>query len=202
MGRSARWQVSSYPFSPRGSEQTGADGEIVLAHADGSDVLVALDNVASGGAGHRLTQAFLVASGVDEASLGERKKLFQNAVWWLLNCRLCTTLNVNFSEGRSSPQQVKINDELIYTLVVQQAGECDALAVIVSSVLPPGIEFEEARSERGQWSYSNGTVTFALGRVAQGASQELQIMARASGRGTADQLLHIAQLERDKWRAG
>ncbi|PYI80116.1 MAG: hypothetical protein DME26_22205, partial [Verrucomicrobia bacterium] len=133
------------------------------------------ENVTLGG--RRLTQAFRVITGTNEFSLGERKKLFQNTVWWLLNCRLCSVLQVH-PEGSASPETLMVGEELTYQLKLQHSGECEALSVSVSSVLPSGMEFIEARSERGQWSYRSGIVTFEVGRLTSGATNELEIIVR------------------------
>jgi uncharacterized repeat protein (TIGR01451 family) len=71
-----------------------------------------------------------------------------------------------------------VGQEVTYTVLVQHSGECEALSVIVPSVLPPGMAFKEARAERGQWSFSDGVVTFQLGRMSTGAFEKLEIVAR------------------------
>jgi uncharacterized repeat protein (TIGR01451 family) len=154
---------------------------------------VAFDNVASGGSGRSLSQAFRIVSGTDETSLTERKKLFQNAVWWLLNCRRCSALNLR-PDGSALPQSLTVGEELTYTLLVQHSGECEALSVIVSIVMPPGMQFKEARSERGQWSYNGGVVTFQLGRMSSGASEELQIIVRPTLAGLGTNYCTISSL--------
>jgi uncharacterized repeat protein (TIGR01451 family) len=176
-GKVGTVQNFDYGVGLSGIEQLGANGEIVLARAGESDVLIALDNFAAAGSGRSLSQAFRVVSGVDEVSLAERKKIFQNAVWWLLNCRRCSALNLRV-EGEALPPTVNVGQELTYKLVVSHSGECEALSVIVSSVLPPGMEFKEARAQRGQWHYNNGIVTFELGRMTSAAAEELQIIVR------------------------
>lgn len=40
------------------------------------------------------------------------------------------------------------------------------------------MEFKDARSERGQWRYRDGIVTFDVGRMTSGATNELGISVR------------------------
>src|SRR5262249_3976892 len=139
--------------------------------------LVAFQDFTVGGVGRTLTQTFRVASGTNEVSLAERKRLFQNAVWWLLNCRRCANLNVK-PEDNASPPSVTVGEVFSYKLLVRHNGACEALAVIVSSLLPPGMEFKEARTQRGQARYSDDIVTFDVGRMTSGATNEMEIIVR------------------------
>ncbi|MCI0621892.1 MAG: Ig-like domain-containing protein, partial [Acidobacteria bacterium] len=169
-----------YPLLAQGGEQTGLDGEIILGRADGLDVIVAFQE---SGAGRGLTQTFPVTGGTDELSLAERKKLFQNAVWWLLEFCVCDNLNLLPEDG-TSPKVVEIGEEITLTIDVKLSGGCEALSVAVSNKLPPGVEFQSARSSRGDWNYTNGVVTFYLGRLPRGAEERLEVIVRATQPGS------------------
>jgi uncharacterized repeat protein (TIGR01451 family) len=72
-------------------------------------------------------------------------------------------LNVK-PEDNGSPPSVMVGEIFSYKLLVSHNGACEGLAVTVTSVLPPGMEFKEARSERGEWNYIGGVVKFSVGR--------------------------------------
>src|SRR5262249_50774836 len=107
-----------YQFGANGTAQFGgSDTVTVLGTAGGSDVLVATEYTSEGGAGRRLTQAFRVLEGGDQQSMAERKRLFQNAVWWLLNCRICSNLGLH-PEGVGLPATVGAGELLTYNLTL------------------------------------------------------------------------------------
>ncbi|MCI0540271.1 MAG: hypothetical protein L0Z50_34130, partial [Verrucomicrobiales bacterium] len=176
-------QDFAYPFSKQGGEQTGADGELVLGRAGGLDALVAFEDRREGGAARRLTQTFQVTGGSDERSNAERKKLFQNAVWWLLQFCICDNLNLR-PDDRTATGPVEAGEDLTLTVDVSLAGGCVALSVAVAVALPPGVEFQNARSGRGDWNYANGVVTFHLGRLPRGAEETLEVIVRPTRSGS------------------
>ena len=175
-GKAGTVRDFNYPFLDQGTEQTRNPNEQVLGRAGSSDVLVAFEESTAGVSGRRITQAFRVANGGEDASKAERKKLFQNAVWWLMKCA-CDNLNVTIVDN-GSPTAAKVGEQLTYSVKVSQAGGCEALLVTASSVLPLGLEFLGASSEVGVLAHNNGVVTFALGRLTRGAEATLQIRAR------------------------
>src|SRR5262249_17972089 len=106
----------SYAFGTNAVTQAVAgDAVTVLGRAGAADVLVATENASEGGSGRRMSQFFSVANGADSDSLTERKHLFQNAVWWLLNCKLCSNLNLH-PEGTSSPDGLIAGGILTYNI--------------------------------------------------------------------------------------
>ena len=195
-GKVGTVQNFSYGFSRGVSQALNVTGETVLGRAGDSDVLVAFQDFTVGGAGRRLTQTFGVASGTNEFSLGERKRLFQNAVWWLLNCRHCANLNVK-PEDNASPPSVMVGETFSYKLLVRHNGACEALAVVVSSVLPSGMEFQAARTQRGQARYGDGIVTFDVGRMTSGATNEMEIVVRPTVAGMLTNYVALRSLNEE-----
>jgi uncharacterized repeat protein (TIGR01451 family) len=175
-GKVGTVQDFNYPFLNQGVEQTHSPEELIWGRAGSSDVLVAFEKSTTGVSGRRVTQAFRVANGGDDASKAERKKLFQNAVWWLMKC-VCDNLNMTILDN-GSPTSANVGEELTYSLKVSQAGGCEALFVTASNVLPPGLKFLEASSEIGEWAINDGVVSFALGKLARGAEVNLKIRAQ------------------------
>ncbi len=183
-----------YRIPPPGGIQTGQDGEGVLGRAGPFDVLVAWEGIGSAGALRSVTQLFRVAGGGAEWSLGERKRLFQNAVWWLLtNCRTCHSINMSMTEiAAASP--VNVGEDLAYTVTVQHEGECEGLGVVVRSSLSPGFEFKDAQSKRGRWSYDDARkmVTFSLGRVVSAETLDLTIIVRPTEPGLLTNICNVS----------
>jgi uncharacterized repeat protein (TIGR01451 family) len=175
-GKVGTVQDFNYPFPDQGVEQTRSPIELVWGQAGNSDVLVAFEEPTTGASGRRITQAFHVTNGGDDASKAERKKLFQNAVWWLMKC-VCDNLDVTIVDD-GSPTAAKVGEQLTYSVKVTQGGGCEALFVAASSVLPPGLEFIATSSNFGVSGHNNGVVSFALGRLIRGAEATLQIRAR------------------------
>jgi hypothetical protein len=69
--------------------------------------------------------------------------------------------------------------------------------VIVASVLPPGMEFKEARTQRGQARYSEGLVTFEVGRITSGATNEMEIVVRPTFPGLLTNAITLRSLNEE-----
>jgi uncharacterized repeat protein (TIGR01451 family) len=151
-----------YPAEIDVSSVVGTEPQL-LARSGNSDVLVALEDPNTGV--RTVSQDFLAVDGSNDSdSLSERKRLFQNAVWWLLRYPICDLTDLVIGETASiNPAQT--GQPLTYTLTLQRSGECEATGVIVTDVLPPGVKFVSANTPQGTWTEGNGVVTFHLGAM-------------------------------------
>jgi hypothetical protein len=184
-----------YPFSSNLGTRSEPDGEWILGRAGNRDVLVALPPDLEVGQQRRLTQAFQVTVGGDDASKLQRKRLFQNAVWWLLDCQHCANLNlVPFVQIEPAPKPD--SDHWLVTIQVHPTGACEALDVHVTCELPPHLRFVQATSERGTWDANpdTGIVHFALGRLRNGIDETLEILARPVRSGLAKVQVSLTSL--------
>jgi hypothetical protein len=179
------------PLGLRNSDP-GDSRVTVIARAGDSDVLVAFEDFLDAHQLRLLTQSFFVTSSGSTESRLERKKLFQNSVWWLLSCRQCATLGLHLESSELTG--LEVGKPFIYTILLSHFGECDGLAVSVRGKLPPEISFIGARSEKGQWNYANGIVTFNIGRVGLGARESLEIIAVASRPGVFTNNISLSSL--------
>lgn len=164
----------AYAFGPAVPASLGAASDTVLAQSATAEVLVAFVDEARPLLGRRVTQAFRVGPALATGESAPARRLFQNAVWWLLNCRRCSNLNLT-PQLMVSAESGRVGGELIYTLQVLSAGGCEALAVRVALTFPPSARVLRAQTGRGTWSEQAGEVTFYLGRLARGAEETLEV---------------------------
>lgn len=184
-----------YPFSSSLGTRSEPDGEWILGRAGIRDVLVALPRDLEVGQERRLTQAFQVTVGGNDASKLQRKRLFQNAVWWLLDCQHCANLNL-VPFVHIDPAPTPGSDPWLVTIQVHPTGACEALDVHVSCELPPQLRFVQATAERGTWDANpdTGIVHFALGRLRNGIDETLRILVRPVRSGLANVRVSLTSL--------
>ncbi len=149
---------------------TGIDA--VLGRMGDNDVVVANEYVEH--SGRSVTQLLRVYSGVDQQSLEERGKLFENVVWWLMRCPACGAFKIGIRDD-GVPESMNLGEESTYGFVVFQTGECGANGVRVVVEVPVSLRFVRASSERGWWSYQNGQVDFFLGRMGSAGEGRLKV---------------------------
>lgn len=138
----------------------------VIGASGGSDVLVAFPGPEEVDIGtvRVFTQNVRVTTGQEEASLTARKALFQNVVCWLLRCPTCSAVDVRI-EGNTSAENVRVGDQITYSLVVGHSGECEATGTVVTNRLPTGVRFVTADSQKGTWRQEGSLVIFELGHL-------------------------------------
>ena len=167
--------VTNFTCAPlaKGSQMAYPVGiDTILGRMGDNDVLVANEYIEH--SGRCVTQLLRVYSGTDPSSIEERGKLFENAVWWLMRCRRCGTLNIGVRDD-SVLDPMNLGEEMTYGFVVYQDGECGGSGVRVVVELPQSLQFVRATSERGWWSYENGRVSFFLGRMPSAAQQRVEV---------------------------
>lgn len=184
--------VEDFLYSNRLELATVASGDAqVLGQSRGGDILVAsprLDEADLGGA-RTFTQNCRVTTG-SEASLQQRKELFQNAVCWLIRCPTCNAIDVAL-DGTASTSAAPVDDQIIYSLVVRHSGECEATGVVVTNRLSPNAHFVSADSAQGLWSQSGDLVVFTLGHIANGSEARMNIVVQTTVTGTITNLARV-----------
>ena len=125
----------AYPAQLDATTQTGTD-QVLLGQSGDTDVLVAYEDQATGV--RTVTQNVLALNGSNDAqSIVERKRLFQNAVWWLLRKPLCGLTDLLISQTASA-NPVRTGTQLAYTITVQRSGECEGTGVTVTATAARG----------------------------------------------------------------
>ena len=184
--------VTNFDCAPlaKGSQMAYPTGiDVVLGRMGDNDVVVAneyIDNSV-----RCVTQLPRVYSGTDPSSIEERRKLFENAVWWLMRCHMCGTLNMGIRDD-GVPEPMNLGEEVTYGWVVYQTGECGGSGVRVVVELPKSLRFVRASSERGWWSYDNGKVAFFIGRVRSAAEERLDVTVIPTEPGEVTALARVA----------
>src|SRR5207253_9039636 len=87
-----------------------------------------------------------------------------------------------------SPDPVREDKLLTYTLTVRNAGPFDAVAVTATDPLPKTVELKSASTTRGSCGHATAnqivTVTCKLGNLASGASATVTIVVKRLPTGT------------------
>jgi hypothetical protein len=151
---------------------TATSDFVALGFCGGADVLAASPE---GAEVRSVTQNFPILGGADPAALEERKKLFQNAVFWLLKCTDCTTYGLTIS-GVASADSVSVCSPLVYTNKVQHNGECMGTGIMVTNWLPAGVTFESAEVSQGYyWREENGPLMWYVGHLTSASHAEIRL---------------------------
>jgi uncharacterized repeat protein (TIGR01451 family) len=157
-------------------------------------VLLAFEDPSSGL--RTVSQNFLTAKHGDLNSIAERKRLFWNAVWWLLRRPVCglTEMAVSHTAGVDA---VPVGQEVTYSIRVSHSGECQATAVVVTDELPAGVTFVSATSLKGVWTDSGGVVTFSLAAFERGEIADLTVTVIPTVVGLITNVVKVRSNERD-----
>jgi uncharacterized repeat protein (TIGR01451 family) len=102
---------------------------------------------------HIVTQNFEVEGGFDTNSLAQRHALFLNCVCWLVGCQECMVRAWGFNYAVTN--ETALGQELTYTWYLANDGRCDFTGTLLSTVLPPGVQFVSAESMFGSWQYDD-----------------------------------------------
>ena len=71
-----------------------------------------------------------------------------------------------------------INDNVVFTITVENKGPSDATGITVEDDLPPGLTFVSANASQG--SYNSGTDTWTVGNIDSGDDATLTLTAKAT----------------------
>jgi len=187
--------VADFAYPPKWIKPRKQDSDqVLLGQSGNADVLLANQDSVTGM--RTVTQNFLAVDGAnDDESISERKRLFQNAVWWLLRKPTCDLLDLAVTQ--TAPNPAATGAELTYALTVLRTGECQATGVVVTDVLPAGVAFVSADTPLGTWSEVDGVVTFHLGLVAD-VSLPLTVTVTPMQPGQLTNSVSIRSNERDR----
>jgi uncharacterized repeat protein (TIGR01451 family) len=178
--------ATDFPYPPEldVADLADADAE-VMGFSAAANVLVCYPTLVTPDTGQvrSFTQNLRVLAEPQTTPPPTLKGLFQNVVCWLLRCPDCSDIDL-WIEG-TGPDSAQAGQVIQYTLNVLHSGECEAIATVVTDVLPPGVQFVSAESELGTWSFDadGSQVVFKLGHLARGFTGRvsLKVLALRTG---------------------
>jgi uncharacterized repeat protein (TIGR01451 family) len=97
-----------------------------------------------------------------------------------------------------SPDPVVINDQLTYTLTVNNAGEGDASGVTLTDTLPVSVNFVSVTTSQGSCGEAVGVVTCNLGDLASGANAIVTLVVKPTATGTLTNNVTVESAETDE----
>jgi hypothetical protein len=151
------------------------DGATASASADssgksgGSDVYVSFPSVSltDSATTRRFSQIVSLAENGDESSIEERRKIFKNALCWLLDCNRCAVINLTLltEETQVEPLVPKTGEIFNLKLQFTQNAECPATGVRAKFEAPVGLTVVGATTEQGEVTFTGNEANFSLGRM-------------------------------------
>ena len=96
-----------------------------------------------------------------------------------------------------APDPVLAGELLTYTLGVSNSGPRDATGTTLTDTLPAGVTFDSATPSQGSCSEASGTVTCALGTIADQQSASVEIKVRPQAAGTITNQASVASDQGD-----
>jgi hypothetical protein len=108
-----------------------------------------------------------LAENGDESSIEERRKIFKNALCWLLDCNRCAVINLTLltEETQVEPLVPKTGEIFNLKLQFTQNAECPATGVRAKFEAPVGVIVVGATTEQGEVTFAGNEANFSLGRL-------------------------------------
>jgi uncharacterized repeat protein (TIGR01451 family) len=97
----------------------------------------------------------------------------------------------------ASPDPAYFNSELVYTLVVSNAGPDAATEVRVQDTLPSSVIFTSAETSQGNAYYSNGVLTCMLGTIEENAFATITLRVQVMEAGVLTNTASVLALQTD-----
>jgi hypothetical protein len=170
------------------------EGATATATADssgktgGSDVYVSFPSMSQpdSALARRFAQLVPLVENGDETSVEERKKVFKNAICWLLDCNRCAVINLTLlpEETQIEPAVPETGEQFSLKLFFTQNAECPATGVRVAVEFPTGISVLGATTEQGEVSVQGNEANFSLGRLGVHKVVPVELKLRSQVGGT------------------
>jgi uncharacterized repeat protein (TIGR01451 family) len=187
--------VTNFDYPARMDLATNIDSNTeVCGTSDGADVLLAFPSLEAIDTGQTrlFTQALRVSSPDVPDAEDNLRALFQNVIYWLLRANWCPDVGLGL-QGTAVPEPAQVGQLLEYAVEVVRGGECVAAGVVVTNLLPAGVQFVSAQSEQGGWSYDPVArqVTFSVGHIDLHSEPTLRVWVMPVTSGTITNLFGV-----------
>ncbi|MAH97371.1 MAG: hypothetical protein CMI66_14550 [Pedosphaera sp.] len=131
----------------------------------------------------KIIQNFPLIDGGDAHSVAQRKRLFQNAICWLLRCSACSSVHLQVSPGAWN-QAVESGELVRQSFHIVNNGICESTAGRVLIDIPPGVTVEDVEMSKGLgWKreLDGHRVSLNLGRLPAGEEDgvDVQLLLRS-----------------------
>ncbi|MBI4663139.1 MAG: hypothetical protein HY735_30395 [Verrucomicrobia bacterium] len=192
-------------FGPVGrfSCPAGAEGKLLptsgvtlLGRSGSADLIVAYQDPSFEEGVRTVTQNCRLAADSNAGGLTEQKKLFKNAVAWLMrrSFQALTDLSVTV-EGPAGP--VPAGKELTYEIAFQHQGEIEGTGAIATISLAPELKYVRSDFVQGTLIETNGVVTYTLGNMASAQRSILNLVLLPTAGGSLKTEINVAGNEPD-----
>ena len=149
-------------------------GVSLLASSGSSDLLIAAeaDNF---DATRSVTQGFLVSRGEETRSLSERRRLFKNAVLWLMrkSFHALTDLSLTVAPPVDS---IRSGVEFVYSATIGHRGEISGTGIALTLEVPPSVRFIRGDYFQGRVEVVGGDVIYHPGSLENGQQSTVDLV--------------------------
>ncbi|MBI2947236.1 MAG: hypothetical protein HYY23_06290, partial [Verrucomicrobia bacterium] len=172
------------------------EGVTLLGRSGAADLIAAFEDPLSDGRIRTVTQNCRMTAEAHSTGITEQKKLFRNAVAWLMrkSFQALTDLSVEI-EGPSD--SVAVGSEFTYTITVQHQGEIEGTGAVVTISLGTGLKLSKSEFLQGTLAESNGTVFYTLGNMASAQRSTLSLVLLPTIGGTLTTRVNVSGNEPD-----
>lgn len=97
-----------------------------------------------------VTQLFSLGSSAGQSGSRDHRRLFQNALWWILGKPLCPfPLALDVASG--SEENGLSGDSIAYKILMRRTGDCSISGSMLKVTLDPSLEVAHVNSNVGRW---------------------------------------------------
>jgi hypothetical protein len=149
-------------------------GVSLLASSGSSDLVIAAeaDNF---DATRSVTQGFLVSKGDEPRSLSERRRLFKNAVLWLMRKSFHALTDLSLTVAPPA-DPIRSGVEFVYSATIGHRGEISGTGIALTLEMPPSVRFVRGDFLQGRVEVEGGDVIYHTGSLENGQESSVDLV--------------------------